>query len=82
MAHGKGGPIQQTQCLSHLRSGPCQHAVEDMVVPLLCRLGTDPGPLQQIVGDMTSHHLMLREREGGREGGREGEREGGVCICV
>ena len=69
-AHIKGDAILQAQSLPHVRRSSSQHAVEDVVVSLFSRLRTDPGLLQEVVRHIPTHHLMLRERGGGREGGR------------
>ena len=67
-AHCERSSILQPQSLSHVRGSSGQHAVEDMVVPLLCRLGAYSGLLQEVVRYMTTYHLVLGA-------GREGEGE-------
>ena len=71
----------QPKSLPHLWRSASQHAVEDVIVPLLSVLTADARPLQQVVRDMATHHLELGEWEGGKGGGEgegEGEGDGGV----
>ena len=49
----------EAQGFPHLRRSSSKHGVEDMIVPLLWQLWTDPGPFQQVVRHIATDHIKL-----------------------
>lgn len=49
----------EAQGFPHIRRCSSKHGVEDMIVPLLWQLWTDPGPFQQVVRHIATDHIKL-----------------------